>query len=133
MSRAQVEQVTPDLERGRQFLAQARLFLRDADTSTLGAASSFFLYYQAALAGLDALLASRGHRVTSGEESHRVRIEAAAALAGAGHEELFERLDVWRADRHAVSYAALDPTAAAVDALRTDVHDLLDVVARLLD
>lgn len=72
-----------------------------------------------------------GSRVTSGEESHRVWIEEAGRLAGPAYADLFERLDVWRADRNQVSYAALEPSGGAIVALRTDARDLLTSVERI--
>lgn len=132
MTRAEIETVYPDDDRAREFLEQARIFFADAENPLVSGASSFFLYYQSCLAGMDALLAASGRRVTSGEESHRVRIHEAARLAGDAHSELFERLDVWRADRNLVSYAAVDPPGASLDALRIDTRDLLATIAALL-
>ena len=132
MTRAEIETVYPDEIRAREFIEQARVFFADAENPIVSGAGSFFLYYQACLAGMDALLAAAGSRVTSGEESHRVRIADAARLAGPAHSNLFERLDVWRADRNQVSYAAVDPPGASVGALRADTRDLLTAIAALL-
>jgi hypothetical protein len=132
MNRAEIESVYPDEARAHEFLGHARGFFADAESPSLTQPGSFFLLYQACLAGMDALLAATGSRVTSGEESHRVRIDEAARIAGSAYTELFERLDVWRADRNQVSYAAFEPSGGAVNALRTDASDLLDTVERIL-
>lgn len=132
MSSAEIETVYPDAARASEFLAQARVFLKDAESSGVSPAGSFFLLYQACLAGMDAILAASGSRVRSGEESHRVRIAEAARISGPAYAELFERLNVWRTDRHQVSYAALEPSGAEIDALGVDANDLLESVGRIL-
>lgn len=125
MSTAEIEDVEPDSERAVEFLEQARTMLRDADREDISRAGSVVLYYQACLSAMDAVLTAAGRRVTSGTDSHRVRIDAVAALVGGGYADLMERMDEWRRERGGVSYAALVPSAASVAALQADAHDVV--------
>jgi hypothetical protein len=76
---------------------------------------------------MDAILAMSGWRVGSGEDSHAVRVEATQRVLGAAFDELFERLDEWRRERHDISYAAITPSAVDVSAMQTDARDVLAV------
>lgn len=125
MTRAELLRVDPDLARAREFIAQARRFLDDADRETTNAESAVVLYWSACISSMDALLAAAGWRVGRGEESHAVRIEGARRTLGAGYDGLCDRLDVWRRERHDVSYAAITPAAADVAAMQTDARDIL--------
>jgi hypothetical protein len=125
MTRAELEPVEPDAGRARDFIAQSRLFLEDADRDTTSLESAVVLYWSACIAAMDALLAGEGLRVGSGEGSHSVRVEGCRRILGAGFEDLCDRLDEWRRGRHDVSYAAITPSAADVAALQTDARDIL--------
>jgi hypothetical protein len=114
------------------FLAQARRFLEDAQRDSTHLESAVVLYWNACISAMDAILTAVGLRVGSGEDSHAVRVNAAAEVLGAGYAELFERLDEWRRERHDVSYAALTPSAGAADAMRGDARDIVAAAATLL-
>lgn len=132
MTRAEAERVAPDATRAREFLAQARSFLVDAERDTTALESAVVLSWSACINAMQAVLALDGWRITRGDESHVVLIEIASAALGAGYAELFERLDEWRRARHGVSYAAVTPGAAMVDALRTDARDVISAAEEFL-
>lgn len=136
MTKAEIEAVEPDLGRAGDFIAQAKRFLADAEDST-HSESGVILYWSACISAMDAVLAAAGLRVGSGEDSHAVRVDGARGVLGGGFEELFDRLDEWRRERHDVSYAAITPAAADVAAMQTDTRDVLaaaeDHVRRLRD
>jgi hypothetical protein len=125
MTRAELESVEPDASRAQDFIAQSRRFLEDAERDTTNPESAVVLYWNACIAAMDALLAVEGLRIGSGEGSHAVRVEAARRILGAGFDDLCDRLDEWRRERHDVSYAAITPGAADVAALQTDTRDVL--------
>jgi hypothetical protein len=133
VTRAAVEDVEPDPGRARDFLAQAKIFLADADQPATHAESAVVLYWQTCVSAMDAILAARGRRIGPGVGSHAVRVESAAAILGAGYNELFERLDEWRRERNDVSYAAITTPAADVAAMQTDARDIVDAAAGFLD
>ena len=133
MSRAQIDTVEPDAGRARAFLAQAQVFVADAEQPGTSLEGAVVLYYQACLSAMDGLLAAVGRRVGAGVESHSVRIAEAARHLGGGYAELTERLQIWRSERAEVSYAAITPGAQDVAALREDAHDLLAAVHQFLD
>lgn len=123
--RAAILSVEPDAARANDFLAQARRFLQDADRDSTHLESAVVLYWNACISAMDAILTAAGLRVGSGEDSHSVRVEAAAGVLGAGYADLFERLDEWRRERHDVSYAAVTPPAGDVDAMQGDARDVV--------
>jgi hypothetical protein len=125
MTRAEIEQVEADVARARDFISQAKKFLADADRNSTQPESAVVLYWSACISALDAILAASGHRVGSGEDSHKVRVEGARGILGGGFEDLFNRLDEWRRERHDVSYAAISPAAADVAAMQTDARDIV--------
>jgi hypothetical protein len=118
--------VDPDPGRASDFLAQAKRFLADAEIS-VHQESAVILYWQACISAMDAILAVEGLAIGPGEESHVVRVEAARGAVGKGYADLFERLDEWRRDRHAVSYAAVRPPAAAAASMQADARDIVAV------
>jgi hypothetical protein len=81
---------------------------------------------------MDAALTFSGLRVTSGALGHAARVQACARVLGAGYAELFVRMDEWRRERGDVSYAAVQPSAAAVNAMEADARDLVAAVEQLL-
>src|SRR5438876_4898311 len=103
MTQAELEHVEPDGGRARDFVAQGRAFLQDADRKDTSLESAVVLYWSACIAAMDALLAVEGLRVGSGEGSHSVRVEGCRTILGAGLDELCDRLDEWRRERHDVS------------------------------
>lgn len=125
MTRAELERVEPDAGRAQDFVVQSRRFLEDAERDTTNLESAVILYWSACISAMDALLAVEGFRVGTGEESHAVRVGGARMILGAGFDDLCDRLDEWRRERHGVSYAAITPGAADVAALQTDARDLL--------
>jgi hypothetical protein len=129
MTRAEIEPVEPDPARARDFIVQARRFLADAD-GTMHPESAVVLYWNACISSMDAILATSGKRVGSGEQSHAVRVAGTRALLGQGYAELFDRLDEWRRARHEVSYAAITPPAADVAAIQEDARDVLVAAER---
>ena len=133
MGQAEIERVDPDLSRGREFIEQASRMLRDGDDPDISLAGSVVLYYQACLCAMDAVLAAAGSRVTSGINSHRVRIHEVAALLGDGYGDLADRMDEWRRERSGVSYAAVEPSAASVAALQQDAREMVEAAARFVN
>jgi len=125
MTQAELEPVEPDAGRARDFVAQGRVFLEDADRDTTSLEGSVVLYWSACIAAMDALLAVAGLRVGSGEGSHSARVEGCRKVLGAGLDDLCDRLDEWRRERNDVSYAAITPSAADVAALQTDAREIL--------
>ena len=134
MTRAEVEPVEPDFDRARDYVAQAKRFLIDAERDSTHLESAVVLYWSVCISAMDALLAAAGLRIGRGQDSHAVRVETARELLGAGFHDLCDRLDEWRRERHDVSYAAITPAAGDVAAMQADARDILaaaeDVVRR---
>jgi len=127
VTRAEIEVVAPDVARARDLVAQARRFLEDAERETTHLESAVILYWNSCINAMDAVLAARGLRVGSGEDSHAVRVEAVRSVLGKGFGDLVDRLDEWRRERHGVSYAAVTPSAAVAAAMQADARDIVDV------
>ena len=125
MTRAEVGNVEPDTDRARDFISQAHTFLADADRADTHLESAVVLYWNACISAMDGVLAAVGLRVLSGEDSHLVRVEAVRGVLGDGYADLFDRLDLWRRERHDVSYAAITPSAADVAAMQADARDVV--------
>lgn len=132
MSTAGIQSVDPDGERAREFLGQAKIFLADASKADVAMESAVVLQWNACISAMDAALTYAGLRVTSGVGGHAARIEACASVLGAGYRELLDRMDVWRRERGDVSYAAVQPSAAAVESMETDARDLIAAVDEFL-
>jgi hypothetical protein len=134
VTRAEVEPVEPDFDRARDYVAQAKRFLIDAERDSTHLESAVVLYWSVCISAMDALLAAAGLRIGRGQDSHAVRVETARELLGAGFHDLCDRLDEWRRERHDVSYAAITPAAGDVAAMQGDARDILaaaeDVVRR---
>ncbi len=124
LSSAEVRDVDPDPSRAREFLAQAKRFLEDAE-GDLSLESAVVLLWNACIAAMDSLLTFEGLRVGSGDGSHALRVATARGAAGSGYSELFDRLDEWRRERADVSYAALTPSAAVVAAMTDDAREII--------
>jgi hypothetical protein len=125
VTRAEAEPVEPDFERARDFIAQAKRFLTDAERDSTHLESAVVLYWSVCLSAMDALLAAAGLRIRRGQDSHAVRVETTRELLGAGFHDLCDRLDEWRRERHDVSYAAITPAAGDVAAMQADARDIL--------
>lgn len=127
MARSTIEPVAPDLDLARRFIEQGRALSADAELAGISAGGSFFLSYQACVAGIEAILAAAGRRVTSGEASHHVMLAEAAAIVGSGYQELFDSLNAGRGDRNMASYVDPDVSFQTVQATRLDSRELLQV------
>jgi hypothetical protein len=132
VTNAEIENVEPDSHRALEFLKQAKTFLADAGKEDIALESAVVLQWNACISAMDAALTHAGLRVTSGAYGHGVRVRAAESVLGAGYEELFERMDVWRRERGDVSYAAVQPSGASVDAMESDARDLVAAVEQLV-
>lgn len=106
MTDARVERVYEDRVTAREFLAQAQLFLTDANTTALSAPSRAVLLHNATVSACDAVLQAVGLRVTPGDRSHVLRLQTALSELTDDTEELLERLDASRERRNEASYAA---------------------------
>lgn len=117
MTDARVEKTYPDRVRAREFLAQAKRFRDDADTTELGTESQAVLVHNAAICACDAILTATGIRITTGERAHVLRLETALKQLSGDTEELLESLDASRERRNEASYAAsFVPQASLADA-----------------
>jgi len=125
VTRAEAEAVGPDPGRARDFIAQAKRFLADAERASTHLESAVVLYWSTCISAMDAVLACAGWRIGRGQDSHAVRIKTVRGVLGAGFEDLCDRLDEWRRERHDVSYAAITPSAADVAAMQTDARDIV--------
>jgi hypothetical protein len=132
VTKAEIEPVEPDDARARDFLTQAKRFLADAEAAS-HLESAVVLYWNACISAMDAVLSAAGFRIGSGEDFHAVRIEAAFGVLGGGFDDLRERLDEWRRERHGVSYRAITPAAADVAAMQTDARDIVAAAEDHLD
>ena len=113
-----MEKVFEDRVTAREFLIQAEAFFADAESGSLSAPSRAVLLHQATVSACDAILQAAGLRVTPGDRSHVLRIEAALEQIDGHTEELLERLDATRARRNEASYdAGLVAEASVADAL----------------
>jgi hypothetical protein len=124
VSRAELEYVGVDLDRASALIDQARRFLVDAD-GDVSLESAVVLYWNACINSMDAILAAAGQRVGTGEDSHIVRVEAIRDILGSAANDLCDRLDEWRGERHDVSYRAVTPSEADVAAMQADARDIL--------
>ena len=125
MTRAEAEPVEPDFAHARDYIAQAKRFLIDAERDSTHLESAVVLYWSVCISAMDALLAAAGLRIRRGQDSHAVRVETIRHLLGAGFADLCDRLDEWRRERHDVSYAAITPAVADVAAMQGDARDIL--------
>lgn len=117
MTDARLDPVFEDRVRAREFLAQARQFLIDAD-SDISAQSASILLHNAAVAACDAILQAAGLRVTSGNGAHVLRLKAALARLPEHTDELFDALDAARDRRNEASYHAGLVAQASLDDAR---------------
>jgi len=127
MTDARIDQVYTDLLAAREFLAQAETFLADADVDALTAESKAILLHSATVSACDAILQAVGLRVTSGDGSHVLRIEAALEQVDGNTEDLLERLDASRARRNEASYAAAFVPIASVADAREATAELIEL------
>lgn len=125
MSDARVEEVYEDRVRAGEFLRQAETFLADADTPALSAPSRAVLLHSVTVCACDAILQAVGLRVTPGDRSHLLRIEAALNEVEVDTEELFERLDASRERRIEASYEAGFVAQASVSDAREAAAELV--------
>lgn len=131
MTEARVEKVHADRLGARTFLSQAEKFQRDADAPALSSESRSVLLHNAVISGCDAILQASGLRMTSGEGSHVLRLEAALAEIDQDTDDLLERLDASRSRRSEASYAAGFVAQASVDEAREATAELIEL-ARVL-
>jgi hypothetical protein len=127
MTDARVEKVYEDVVAAREFVTQAERFLTDASVEGLGAASRVVLLHNAAISACDGILQAVGLRVTPGDGSHIVRLEAALEQIDGDTEELLERLDASRERRNEASYRAGFVGQASV----SDAHEATVEVVRI--
>ncbi len=123
MTDARVEKIYEDQVRAREFLAQAEMFVADADilasaeNASHRAPSRAILLHNATVCACDSILQATGLRVTPGDGSHVLRLETALTQIEADTDELFDRLDASRERRNEASYAAaFVPQASLADA-----------------
>jgi hypothetical protein len=124
---ARIEKVFEDRVGAREFLSQADDFLKDSALESLGAASQAVLLHNAAICACDAILQAVGLRVTPGDGSHVLRLEAALDRIEGDTEELLERLDASRARRNEASYAAMWIAEASVSDAREATTELVEL------
>jgi hypothetical protein len=127
VSDARVEKVFEDRVSAREFVQQAEAFFADAEAASLSAPSRAVLLHQATVSACDAILQSAGLRVTPGDGSHVLRIEAALEQLDGNTEELLERLDASRARRNEASYAAGFVAEASLADAREATAELLEL------
>ncbi len=133
MTEARVEKVYADRMGAREsFLSQANEFFTDASCSRLGSQSRSVLLHNAAIAACDAILQAAGERVTSGDRSHILRLEAALGHLDGDTEELLERLDASRERRNEASYAASAVPLASLDDAHEAVAELIQLARRFV-
>jgi HEPN domain-containing protein len=132
MTRARVEQVTPDPDGAGQLAAQARVHLRSAAVVGVDAESAYGLCYQATLKALIAALASTGHRVTGGTSGHVLIVRDAGRRLGLAS-DLVDRIDAMRRARHRVFYEAVDITELELEGALRDAALVLDAVDAALE
>ena len=132
MSDARVEKVFEDRVSAREFLLQAEGFLVDADAASLSAPSRAVLIHQATVSACDAILQSAGFRVTAGDGSHMLRIQAALEQVDGNTEELLERLDASRARRNEASCEARFVAEASVADARDATRELMELAREIV-
>ena len=132
MTEARVEKVHADRLGARTFLSQAEKFQRDADARGLSSESRSVLLHNAVICGCDAILQAAGLRVTTGEGSHVLRLEAALAEIDQDTDDLLERLDASRSRRSEASYAAGFVAQASVDEAREATAELIELARALV-
>lgn len=132
MSQARVEKVYADRVRASEFLAQAEMFVADADTATISEASQAVLLHNAAVCACDAILQASALRVTSGDRSHALRLETALDQIDGDTDELLERLDASRERRNEASYGAGIVAQASVFEAREATAELIELARRVI-
>jgi hypothetical protein len=129
---ARLQQIAPDAHGAQTSLAQADVFLADARNADNSNESRIVLAHNATVAAADAILAANGQRVTSGDNGHVLRLEAALDHVDGDTDELLERLDAARARRNEASYAGLAVGSFSVaDALEATTEFVAMVRARV--
>ena len=93
MTNARVEQTYADRVAAREFLAQAQMFLADANAATLSAPSQAVLLHNATICACDGIHQAVGLRASPGDRSHVLRPQTALNEADGDTEEPFERSD----------------------------------------
>jgi glycine cleavage system aminomethyltransferase T len=132
MTDARLERVAADRHGAREFLGQAKRFLADSEIAGLSSESKSVLLHNATIAACDGILQANGHRVTSGDKSHVLRLETALGFLPGDTEELLERLDASRERRNEASYSAGFIAQASVIDAREAVTELLALTELLL-
>jgi hypothetical protein len=132
MTDARIETVYEDKVRAREFLAQAELLLKDANTATISAEGQAILLHNATLAACDAILQAVGLRVTPGDRAHVIRLEAALAELPGDTEDLLESLDAARERRNEASYLAGFVAQASVADAREATTELIGLTQQFL-
>lgn len=132
MTDARVEEVYTDRVRAHEFLAQAELFLADADADKLSSEGRNVLLHTATGCACDAILQGVGLRVTSGESAHILRIETALSQLGGDTEELLESLDASRERRNEASYSAGPVAETSVADAREATEELIELTREFI-
>ena len=103
MTEARVQKVYPDRVGAQEFLGQAETFMADAGVAALSAVSRAVLLHNATVCACDAILQAAGLRVTPGDRSHVLRLQAALDQLDTDTDELLERLEASRERRNEAS------------------------------
>jgi hypothetical protein len=128
MTRARVQDVSPDHGRARDLVEKARGHLGDLGGGRIGSASGYLLAYQACLDCMTAILLASGKRVRAGAGGHVEMIRAVQQEVSA-RADLLDELDASRAERNRVAYEGEDPSDSEVAALAEIATQLVDVAS----
>lgn len=132
MTEARVQEVYPDRVGAQEFLQQAETFMADAGVDGLSAISRAVLLHNATVCACDAILQAAGLRVTPGDRSHVLRLQAALDHLDPDTDELLERLEASRERRNEASYAAGFVAVASLSEAREATAELVGLARRFL-
>ncbi len=132
MTEARLRKVHADRVGAREFLVQARIFMRDARVEKVSNEGRQVLLHQTVICACDAVLLAAGLQVTVGDRAHLLRLEHALEQLPDDAEELLDTLDASRARRVEASYRAGPVPQASVEEAETATADLLERAERFV-
>lgn len=132
MTEARLRNVPADRMGAREFIVQARIFLKDAGIGEISNEGRQLLLHQVAICVCDAILLAGGLQVTVGDGAHALRLEQALEVLPDDVDELLDVLDASRARRVEASYRAGPVPAASVHEAAEATLELLERAERFV-
>lgn len=131
--RAHAAAAPPDLELARRLLDQADRHIASATIPGVDADSRFGMLYDAARESADAVLKSKGRRVTQGSGHHIVFLAEAKRLLPSDRAALVTRIEAARSIRNAMEYRVREVTQNEVSEVRDAAIKLVAAARAFVD